>query len=148
MIKKYFKIILLVWLVVIIIMPQLVSAENKALDKLQIIGQGNGAPFQEATEISMFNIISTIISAVLSLLGVIFLILIIYAGYMWMMARGDEKTVNKAKDTLTRAIVGIIIVVGAYAISYFVMSKLESGTLNGGSGITQTSAAPTVSPPR
>jgi len=131
MIKKYFKIILLVWLVVIIIMPQLVSAENKALDKLQTIGQGDGAPFQVATEISMFNIISTIISAALSLLGVIFLILMLYAGYNWMMARGDEEKVNKAKDTLTRAIVGIIIVVGAYAISTFILSRLEAGTLKG-----------------
>lgn len=133
MIKKYFKIILLVWLVVIIIMPQLVSADNQALKKLEAIGsESSGAgPYAKADATSVFTIISTVISAALSLLGVIFLILILYAGYNWMMARGDEEKVNKAKDTLTRAIVGIIIVVGAYAISTFVLSRLEAGTLKG-----------------
>ena len=41
-----------------------------------------------------------------------------------MTARGEEEKVEKAKDTITRAIIGLIIVVGAYAIWSFIFSNL------------------------
>lgn len=76
------------------------------------------------------NRISFIISLALSFLGVIFLALFIYAGYLWMMAQGNEKDVQKAKDIMQRAVIGIIIVVSAYGISYFVISNVSKGQLN------------------
>ena len=71
------------------------------------------------------GIISLVIKAFLSLLGIIFVILIILAGYNWMTASGNEEKVTKAKDTITRAIIGLIITVSAYAITYFVFSNLN-----------------------
>ncbi len=65
----------------------------------------------------------------------------LYAGYNWMTAQGEEEKVTKAKDTLKRAIVGLIIIVASYAISIFVMSRLEAGTLKGGGGSTPTPPA-------
>jgi len=65
-----------------------------------------------------------VIEGALSLIGIIFLALMLYAGYHWMTARGEEEKVEKAKDTIQRAIVGIIIVVGAYAIWKFIFSYL------------------------
>lgn len=76
------------------------------------------------------EMIAAVIQTALSFLGVVFLLLIIYGGYLWMTARGNETQVEKAKDLLTAAIIGLIIVVSAYAISYFVMQKLGEGTLN------------------
>ena len=73
--------------------------------------------------------ISSIIQTALIYLGVIFLILAIYGGYLWMTARGNEEQLTKAKNTLTAAVVGLIIVIGAYAISYFVIERLGAGTL-------------------
>lgn len=67
--------------------------------------------------------ISKVIEIVLSFLGVIFLALTIYAGFTWMTARGDAAKVTKAKDTLTSSIIGLIVVVAAYAISIFVISS-------------------------
>lgn len=61
-------------------------------------------------------IVSTVITLVLGLMGVIFLILAIYGGYTWMTARGNEDKVADAKKTLTNAILGIIIVLAAYAM--------------------------------
>ena len=75
------------------------------------------------------TIISNIIKAVLSFLGVVFLILMIYGGYLWMTARGNEEQLTRAKNTLTAAVIGLIIVIGAYAISYFVIERLGKGTL-------------------
>jgi len=83
------------------------------------------------------SLISTGINTALSLLGVIFLILMIYAGYTWMTARGEEEKVTKAKETITRAIIGLIIVVAAYAISAFVISSLESKALKSDTETTE-----------
>ena len=57
------------------------------------------------------------------MLGMIFLILMLYGGYLWMTAAGKEERVTKAKNLITAAIIGVIIVVSAYAISYFVIEK-------------------------
>jgi hypothetical protein len=72
--------------------------------------------------------ISSIISVVLSLVGVLFMILMIYGGYIWMTAGGDEKKVEKAQDTIRAGIIGLIIVIAAYAISVFVVSKIWGST--------------------
>lgn len=66
-------------------------------------------------------IIGNIIKGALGLVGVTFLLLMVYAGYMWMIARGDEGMVEKAKDTITRAVIGLVIVIGAYALTSFVI---------------------------
>ena len=74
---------------------------------------------------SMTLIVQYAIRAFLGLLGIIFLVLIIYAGFEWMTAQGDEDKVTKAKDTLQRAVIGLIIIIAAYAITYFVFSSLS-----------------------
>ena len=66
------------------------------------------------------TLIGQIIGVVLAFLGVIFLVLMIYAGLTWMTARGNEQQVTKAKDLMRDAIIGLIIVLSAYAISAFV----------------------------
>lgn len=70
------------------------------------------------------GVISTVISMLLGLLGVIFLALTVYGGYMWLIARGDESKVEKAKSTIINSIIGLVIVLAAYAISYFVLTYL------------------------
>ena len=86
--------------------------------------------YKTETNASTVNtIIGTVIQAFLGILGVIFLILMIYAGYTWMTAHGDEQKVTKAKETITAAIIGLVIVIGAYALAFFVISKLTADTL-------------------
>ena len=125
MIKKYVKFFLLIWLVAIVMLPQLVLAEgNPALGKLEAVGSSDKGPYTAVDWNSVSRIIGAGVGAALSLIGVIFLILMIYAGYNWMTAQGEEEKVEKAKDTLTRAIIGLIIVVGAYAIWNFIFNSL------------------------
>ncbi len=75
------------------------------------------------------GMIGKIILTALSLLGIIFLILLIYAGYLWMTAAGNEQQVSKAQSMISTAIIGLVIVLSAYSISYFVLSSLQEGTL-------------------
>ena len=70
------------------------------------------------------NIVAQVIKGFLSLLGIIFVVLIVIAGNKWMNARGNEEKVEEAQDTIRRAIIGLIITVSAYAITYFVFSNL------------------------
>lgn len=74
-------------------------------------------------EKSIESTIGGVVQAILSFLGVVFLILMIYGGFLWMTAKGNEEQVTKAKNLIVAAIIGIIIVISAYAISYFVISS-------------------------
>ncbi|MFH0840406.1 MAG: hypothetical protein V1865_00255 [bacterium] len=73
-------------------------------------------------------IISTIITVVLSFLGVIFLLLMIYGGFLWMTGGGNEKQTVKAKQIIVAAMIGLIIVVAAYAITFFVIDQIAEGS--------------------
>ena len=79
---------------------------------------------------SLESVISVAIQAFISILGVIFIILIIYAGYLWMTARGSEENVNKAKTILRTSIIGLIIILAAYAITDYVLRSIANKTLN------------------
>jgi hypothetical protein len=68
--------------------------------------------------------IGSIISYALGFVGVVFLILMIAGGLMWMTAAGNEERVSKAKSLITNAVIGMIIVFSAYAITYFVTETL------------------------
>jgi hypothetical protein len=96
----------------------------------------NGESFRQTSgyqDVTPSSIVSIVIKAFLSLLGIVFIVLIIHAGYNWMTAGGDEAKVTKAKDEITRAIIGLIIIITAYSITYFVFKALDSTVSGGGS---------------
>lgn len=65
-----------------------------------------------------------VIAPAFSLIGVIFLVLIIYAGFMWMTARGEEKQVTTAKTIMTNAVIGLVLTLSAFAITTFIFGAL------------------------
>jgi len=77
------------------------------------------------TNMTVSDIIATVIGVVLSLLGVIFLVLLVLGGYQWMTAGGDEKQVEGAQARIKTAIIGLVIVLAAYSITAFVFSRLN-----------------------
>lgn len=74
------------------------------------------------TTTNIIGVASDVISVILSILGVIFIVLIIYSGLIWMTAGGSSQKVERASGMLKQAIIGLIIVVGAYGISYFFLN--------------------------
>ncbi|MDD5291263.1 MAG: hypothetical protein PHZ04_04100 [Patescibacteria group bacterium] len=81
----------------------------------------------ESGDINTSTVAGGVVRIFLSILGIIFIVLMIYAGYLWMMARGNEEQVNKAKDLIRDAVIGLIIVVAAYAVTYFILYMLARG---------------------
>jgi len=70
-----------------------------------------------------------IISILLSLLGLAFLILIIYAGFKWMLARGEEEEIEEAKDTIKHGIIGLAIILLSYSIAYLIYTLIGDATV-------------------
>src|SRR3989338_3752605 len=73
-------------------------------------------------------VVAQIIQVVLGLLGVIFIVLIIYAGFNWMTSAGNEDRIGKSKKTIAAAVIGLVIVLAAYLITAFVLSQLFEAT--------------------
>jgi hypothetical protein len=74
--------------------------------------------------------IMEIINVVLQLLAVIFVVLIIISGYQWMTAGGNEEQVTKAKKNLSNAVIGLVIILASWSISYFILKSLVAVSEN------------------
>ncbi len=77
------------------------------------------------------DIAGGIISWVLGLLALIAVILVIYGGFIWMLSRGNEEEVKKAKDILSGALFGLIIILASYGITNYVFGNLLGATQEG-----------------
>ncbi len=81
------------------------------------LNTGGSAPLPE--------IIGKIIGVFLSFLGVIFFVLIIYGGFMWMTAAGNNDQITKAKSVITSAAIGLLIILSAYVITYLITTEFQ-----------------------
>lgn len=84
------------------------------------------------TGISEGNInyyIAGVVEVLLLIIGLLFFILMVYAGVRWFTSRGEEEYVNKARKTLIGSVIGIIIVTSAYALSTFVTKSISGGAV-------------------
>lgn len=84
------------------------------------VGSGAGV-----RNIGVGAFVGILVQAVLQIVGVVFLILIVYGGFKWMSASGQQKQIEEAQKTIIHSIVGLLIVVLAYGISVFVMAELQ-----------------------
>lgn len=67
-----------------------------------------------------------VIKGALSLVGTIFLILTVYAGILWMTARGENSAVEKSQNIIKASVIGLFITLSAYAITYYITNRLSS----------------------
>lgn len=94
-----------------------------SIDTTGVGSLGLGTADLKATVINIIN-------WVLGLLGIIAVIMILIGGFQWMTAAGNEEKVEKAKKIISAAIVGLIIILLAWAIVNFVIGTTSnvSGT--------------------
>ncbi len=106
----------------------------------EILDPGVGEVIGTGTE-DIRVVIARLIRAAFGFLGIIAVLLILYAGFLWMTAAGETEKVDRAKKTLTAAVIGLVIMLSAYGITSFIISRLlgEGGDLGGG-GTTESSA--------
>lgn len=74
------------------------------------------------------DIAASVIRIILGFLGIVAVIIILLGGFKWMTAGGNEDKVGEAKKLITAGIIGLIIIVAAFAIATFVLNSLISAT--------------------
>lgn len=99
-----------------------VFAQNKDIFGLQPVGKTIGLGGEDIR-----LIIARIIRALLGLLGIIALLIVIYAGYVIMTSEGNEEKVTQGKRILTNAVIGLIIILSAFSIAQFIINALSGG---------------------
>jgi hypothetical protein len=89
-----------------------------------------GRVYGSATPQDIRVIIAKIVNVILTLLGVIFLALTIFAGFQYMTAAGNEEKTKKAVDLLRDAIIGLVIILAAWAITRYTIIVLNNTVSN------------------
>jgi Zn-dependent protease with chaperone function len=69
-------------------------------------------------------VITRIINVAMGFLGIVAVLIILWGGFTWMTAGGNEEKVGEAKKIITAGIIGLIIVISSYAIARFVVQSL------------------------
>lgn len=89
---------------------------------------GSTAGLADASDLP--SLVGRGIGVLLGLLGILFVVLVVYAGFLYLTAQGEDTNVKKAKKLLSQAVIGLILIVSAYAISNVVIDSLTtiSGT--------------------
>ncbi|MFH1565458.1 MAG: hypothetical protein ABIC82_06525 [bacterium] len=116
--RKIFISTLITSIFFVLLSFNIVLAQSSMKEILISTAGESGAGFSTATNISLSEYIGSIIKYALSFLGVIFICLTIYGGFLWMLARGDSEEVKKAKDIITSSVIGLVIVISAYTLVY------------------------------
>jgi len=100
-----------------LLLPALVMAQP---DMTQGLGQ-----FQTETQLTnadLTTVIGRIVRIVIGFLGLIAVVIILIGGFQWMTSGGDEDKIKGAQKLMTNGVIGLFIVVIAYAIALFVMN--------------------------
>ena len=106
-------------------LPRLVFAQGKVdvganLDDIASKGGFGAGVGASAPEV----VIGNLIQGVLAFLGVAALVIVVYAGVLWLTSGGVPDKVDKAKKVLAAAIIGLIIIFSSYAITGFVVNLI------------------------
>lgn len=99
-------------------------AEGNLNDASKFLGQAGQKAIGDSTKRPLSDVIGMGISTALSLVGMIFMVLMIYGGYLWMTAKGEEEQVKKAQKIVIESVIGLVIVLSAYAITLLVTTRL------------------------
>jgi hypothetical protein len=74
---------------------------------------------------NLVSIIFRLIQYLLAFLGVIAMVVILYSGFFWMTSAGNDEKVSKAKKTLIAGVIGLSIVLLAFAIATFMINRIH-----------------------
>lgn len=106
----------------------LVSSVNAQTVDLGVdqVGKSTGLPSDDVRVV-----IARIIRVALGFLGTLALVIILYAGYLWMSSGGNEEKIAQAKKILINATIGLVIILSSYAFTSFIIRRLLGATQGG-----------------
>ena len=109
-----------------------VSAQDSALTADELFGGSADCYSFAATaglgDADLTDTIAQIIRIALGFLGVIAVVIILLGGFKWMTAGGNDEKVKSARKLIFSGIIGLVIVISAYAIATFVIESIITAT--------------------
>jgi len=124
--KKHLNTIFsLLFLTAILIFPYFVfatTADTSLKGRLETVGEMGG--YKVDGSVNLLSMVGLVINSILGLLGTIFIILMIYAGFTWMTAAGNEQKTEKAISTIKHSVIGLVITLSSWAIWSFIFTAL------------------------
>lgn len=132
---------ILLILAITLLLPFNYSVAQEAPQQAQSLGNLMDSRVQQTRQASGISApsvgetIAYLLGGALSLLAIIFLVLVVIAGYRWMTASGSEEVITKAKQSMKEAIIGLVIVLAAYAVVAFVFGNLPFDIGLGGKSV-------------
>ncbi|HEX9679597.1 MAG TPA: hypothetical protein VGA08_03185 [Candidatus Saccharimonadales bacterium] len=91
------------------------------------------ALFQEGIEGGTFEQrLLAIINFLLTFVGIIAFLLLLWAGWEWMMARGNEQKIEKSKTMVREIIIALIIIFTARLVVEFILTQIGGVIEQGG----------------
>jgi uncharacterized membrane protein YwzB len=114
---KKFGITLLFIFTFLVVLPTQAALLNDTKKNEYNNNISNLVAMTEYSQATLEDNISTVIKIALSLLGTIFVVLMFLAGNDWMQAAGNEEKIKKSKQTILNLVIGLILVLAAYALS-------------------------------
>jgi magnesium-transporting ATPase (P-type) len=114
----------------LLFVPQLALAQNTLTPDEVLNPQVGTATGLGTTDIRIT--VARIIRVAMSLLGIVAVVIVLIGGFTWMTAGGDEEKVGTAKKYIYSGVIGLAIILSAYAIANFVITQLVSATTQPG----------------
>lgn len=72
--------------------------------------------------------VASIINVALGLLGIVAVVIVLIGGFEWMTAGGNEEKTGEAKKRIIAGVIGLAIILSAYAIAKFAINSLVTAT--------------------
>jgi hypothetical protein len=95
---------------------------EKTSDKAGYIGaDSSGFTNKKGTDLVIGETISQMINIILSIIGTLFFLFLLYAGFTWMNSKGNETEIKKALSIIQQTLIGLTIVFLAYVITRFLI---------------------------
>lgn len=106
-------------------MTTIASAVGEARFKLDDIGKITGlGRTTTSSDAGLYPKIAAIINILLGFVGVVAVVFILYAGFRWITAGGNEEQITEARGNIRNAVIGIVVIFFAYIITNFVTKSL------------------------
>lgn len=111
-------------------LPLTASAQTFA-DRIRVgvTGAAQGSGLDKSPNLT--TIIGNTINVALSFVGIVMFVYFLYAGFLYLTSAGDKEKVGTAEKIMRTTIIGLAIVVGAYALSNTVLDLILNNVLKG-----------------
>jgi len=103
------------------------SAADKALSGLDTTADPAGLKV-DTTKFNLPTVIGKALGILMSILGLIFLIIVVYGGVKWMTAKGEAKEVEDARSMIIQGAIGLAVTLATYSIAYYVIKEITTAT--------------------